>query len=147
MRISQGASVEIRGLEGAKSFKGKVNRVSRAGFLKMSALGVEEERTEVYIEIGSPLQQLLQHLGEGFHVEVAILLLRKEQALKVPLGALFKVEDRWATYVIKENRAALRFLDISEKNEAEAVVISGLLEGEEVILFPSDLISDHTVVQ
>lgn len=147
MRIQQGAPVEILGLEGGQTSVGKVSRISRAGFLKMSALGVEEERTEVFIEFISPSQQLLQQLGDGFHVEVAILLSKRDQVLKVPLGALFKIENKWAVYVIQDNRAHLRFIDISDKNEKEAVVSSGLQEREEVVLFPSDLILDQTVVR
>lgn len=74
------------------------------------------------------------------------MLSEKDQVLKAPLGALFKIENKWALYVIKENRTHLRFIEISDKNETEAVVSSGLEEGEEVVLFPSDLISDQTVV-
>lgn len=147
MRIQQGAPVEIQGLEGGQTSVGQVSRISRAGFLKMSALGVEEERTEVFIELVSPSQQILQQLGDGFHVEVAILLSKKDQVLKVPLGALFKIENKWAVYVIDENRTHLRFIDISDKNDTEAVIGTGLQEGEEVVLFPSDLISDQTVVR
>lgn len=147
MKIKEGAPVEIFGLEESKTYGGKVSRVSRSGFLKTSALGVEEERTEVFIHMNSIPQKILQKIGEAFHVEVAILLSRKEQVLKVPLGALFKKKDQWAAYVIKENCANLRLLEISDKNESEAVVSSGLEEGDEIILFPSDLISDQTLVQ
>lgn len=147
MRIQPEAPVEILGLEGRQTTVGQVSRISRAGFLKMSALGVEEERTEVFIELVSPHQQTLQQLGDGFHVEVAILLSKKDQVLKVPLGALFKIENKWAVYVIQENRTHLRYIEISDKNETEAIVSSGLKEGEEVVLFPSDLISDQTVVR
>lgn len=136
VRIPKGAQVEIKGIsDNTAPLRGQVSNISRAGFKKISALGVEEEKTLVYVEI---LDSKPQTLGDLFHVELEILISQKPDVLVVPLGALFKQDDVWAVYVIENQRAQLRRLKISARNETSAIVEEGLKEGESIILFPNN---------
>lgn len=144
VKIPPGAPVRILGWGNEKQLNGKVSKISRAGFLKLSALGIEEEKTLVYVEM---LNVPTNQLGDNFHVELEIHLSEAENVLTVPLGALFKHDNQWALYTVEKKRAHLKNVNISKRNESEALVIDGLQEGDEVILFPGDRISDQTRVR
>ncbi len=144
VKIPFGAPVNIEGWGNEKPLQGKVTKVSRAGFMKLSALGIEEEKTLVFIEMLNPPANLL---GDNFHVELDIHLSEEEAVLTLPLGALFKHNEQWALYTVEKNRARLKIVNISKRNNSEAVVTEGLHEGAEVILFPGDRISDKTRVR
>lgn len=137
------SSVKISGSGSNDIFQGHVTRVSRAGFKKISALGIEEEKTLVYIAIDSPRKSL----GDVFHVDLEIKISEDPNVLIIPLGALFKNHDQWAVYVINKNKATLKNIDISKKNETQALVTQGLSQGESIILFPGDQISEGTPVK
>lgn len=147
LRIKEGGSVEVSGFAEGVTLAARVLNVSRAGFVKISALGVEEERTEVRMTFIDAPKDFLAKVGDNFHVELAFLLSHVEDVLKVPLGALFKADDKWAVFVIQSGKAHLRTIEIAAKNDREALVKSGLQEGEQVILFPSDMIKDQTSVK
>lgn len=147
IRIKEGATVQVSGIGDKPFYSAKVVNVSRAGFVKVSALGVEEERTEVRMEFVDAPKDVLARLGDNFHVELGVLISKVEDTLKVPLGALFKDQDQWAVYTIENKKAQLKHIEISKKNDREAVVLKGLQEGEKVILFPSDKISHDTSVE
>jgi HlyD family secretion protein len=53
VKIVTGSSVQIVGWGGAP-IKGQVTRVDPAGFLKVSALGIEEQRVRITIDLRSP---------------------------------------------------------------------------------------------
>lgn len=144
VRIPPAAKVKITGLGTDNQLQGAVAKVSRAGFLKLSALGIEEEKTLVYVES----EELKNYqFGDFFHVELEISISKNHNVLIVPLGALFKNEKSWAVYTAESKRAQLRNIEISGKNETEAVVTKGLKEGDNVILFPGDKIVEGTRIQ
>lgn len=105
---------------------------------------VKLPETLVFIEILNPP---VNQLGDNFHVELNIHLSEEEAVLTLPLGALFKHDDQWALYLIENNKARLRIVNITKRNESEAVITNGVKEGDEIILFPGDRISDQTRVR
>ncbi|MGE5087272.1 MAG: efflux RND transporter periplasmic adaptor subunit [Bacillota bacterium] len=141
--IPLGSPVKISGSGINETLQGHVIRISRAGFKKLSALGIEEEKTLVYVSIDTPQKSL----GDVFHVDLEIKTSEDRNVLIVPLGALFKNKDQWAVYTISKNKAALRAIDILKKNDTQALVKKGLQEGEAVILFPGDQVSEGTPVK
>ena len=147
LKISQGNEVEIQGLRDGQTFLGEVFHVSRAGYVKISALGVEEERTEIRIKMKDVPSQIVERLGEEFHVEISVKVFEKPNVLKVPLGALFKDKDQWSVFKINAGRAQIQKVEIAQRNNREAILLSGLSEGDEVILFPSDVVRDQVKVE
>lgn len=136
VQIPEGAPVNIGGFgQDNRTLQGKVRNVSRAGFTEISALGIEEEKTEVRIDFNEPPPQ---PLGDNFHVDLAIHLSRQEDVLLVPVSALFKNQNQWAVYKVIDKRARLTVVGIEKRNNTVAWLTSGLQENDVVVLFPSD---------
>ncbi len=146
-RVSAGDPAEIGSWGGEPPLKARVSRVSRAGFTKQSALGVEEERTEVTMALEDVPDSVLSRLGSTFHVDVAIEISSVPDALVIPEGALFRDGPDWAAYVVRDGRAAKAALKPSARGGGLAMIGNDLREGEEVIVFPGDLVREGVRVR
>jgi len=144
-RIESGARVFLEQWGGAQPLEGRVRLVEPAGFTKVSALGVEEQRVNVIVDFIDPPQRRAT-LGDAFRVEARIVTWESRDVRKIPVGGLFRSGERWAVYVVEESRARLRFVEIGHQNAVEAEVISGLELYDQVIVHPGDRISDGTYV-
>jgi HlyD family secretion protein len=99
--VQPGFPVLIEGWGGNKTLRGRVRLVEPSGFTKISALGVEEQRVNVVIDFDGP--DLGAHkLGDGYRVEVAIIIWERDGVLKVPTSALFRIGDDWAVFAIRD---------------------------------------------
>jgi len=140
VKVQPGQRAIIEAWGGARPLEGMVRRVEPFGFTKISALGIEEQRVNVVIDIREPRQQW-QRLGHGYRVEPRIILWEGRDVLKVPLSAVFRQGQQWAVFVDDGGRAVLRTVDIGHENGLEAEVLSGLSPGERVVLHPGDRVS------
>jgi len=140
VRVRTGQRVIIEAWGGDAPLDGRVRRVEPFGFTKVSALGIEEQRVNVVIDITSPRERWLR-LGHGYRVEPRIVLWESDDVLRVPLSALFRHEQRWAVFVVESGRARLRPVEIGQGNGLEAEVVSGLEPGERVIAHPGDRVA------
>lgn len=147
VRLNQNGEAQILNWGGEGHLTAEIFQISRAGAVKISALGVEEERTEVKLIFKKIPPELKNKFGDNYHVDVIFLISQEADVLSVPLGALFKSGDKWAVYVIQNGKAMIREIAISKKNDKQALVKSGLKEGEMVILFPGDKIRENTRVE
>jgi HlyD family secretion protein len=141
VRISAGNTVLIDGWGGEGTLKGKVRRIEPSGFTKISALGVEEQRVNVIVDFDDTAVAGSM-LGDGYRVEVRIVVWEKENVLKVPISSLFRVGDDWAIYVVRDGRAVQHTIMLGQRNSLEAEVLSGLQQGDVVIVHPSDAVED-----
>lgn len=140
VRVEPGQRVIIEAWGGAAPLDGRVRRVEPFGFTKVSALGIEEQRVNVIVDITSP-RETWPRLGHGYRVEPRIVLWESDDVLRVPLSALFRHEQRWAVFVAEGGRARLRPVEIGQGNGLEAEVVSGLEAGERVIAHPGDRVA------
>jgi HlyD family secretion protein len=140
VRVQAGQRAIIEAWGGSVPLEGVVRRVEPFGFTKVSALGIEEQRVNVIVDIKEPRQQW-QRLGHGYRVEPRIVLWEGHDVLKVPLSALFRQGRRWAVFVADGGQAVLREVDIGHENGLEAEVTSGLEVGERVVLHPGDRVA------
>ncbi|MDH3918564.1 MAG: efflux transporter periplasmic adaptor subunit, partial [Rhodospirillales bacterium] len=106
---------------------------------------IEEQRVNVIIDFTDPPARW-QSLGHGYRVEAHIVVWQSEDALKVPVSALFRHGEDWAVFVVTEGRARLRRVVVGHRNSLAAEVLDGLEEGERVVLYPSDRVSDGVTV-
>jgi len=143
VRVQPGQRVVIEAWGGPAPLNGKVRRVEPFGFTKVSALGIEEQRVNVVIDITDPRAQW-RRLGHGYRVEPRIVLWEAADVLRVPLSALFRQGEHWAVFVAQDGRAELRTVEIGQGNGLEAEVRSGLAAGERVVLHPGDRVSPRT---
>lgn len=140
VRTEPGADVLIEGWGGAP-LEGRVLHVEPGAFTKISALGVEEQRVNVVIEIVSPRARY-RALGDGYRLDARITLQSLDDALLVPSGALFRDRQGFAAYVVEDGRARKRAVAIGGRNQLAATVEQGLAEGERVVVYPPDELSD-----
>jgi HlyD family secretion protein len=137
VRVVAGQRAIIEFWGGPQPLEGKVRRVEPFGFTKVSALGVEEQRVNVIIDITSAPQEW-QRLGHGYRVEPLIVLWESADVLKIPLAALFRDGQYWAAFVVEDGRATLRHLTLGAENNLEAEVLDGVQAGDRVVLHPGD---------
>ena len=136
-RVSPGDEVLITQWGGDSALRGTVRRVEPFGRLKVSALGIEEQRVNVIIAFDPREAGQVARLGHGFQVDATVVLWQSGNALRVPIGALFRGEDgSWQVFVVRGGRAALQPVGLGHMNEEYGEVLEGLAEGEEVILNP-----------
>ncbi len=133
---------------GGPSLKGRVKRVEPAAFTKISALGVEEQRVRVLIDILDAPEKTAG-LGVGYRVNVRILTSSRDTVLKVPVSAVFPLPDTdagkngaMAVYAILGDRAQLRRVRLGGRNDREAWVLEGLAKGTQVVVYPATEVRD-----
>lgn len=142
VRIGEGAAARIDGWGGQKPLAARVRTIEPAGFTKVSALGIEEQRVRVILHFeGLPEER--PGLGHGYRVMAHVAVERIENALLVPLAALFRRGDTWAVFVAdRDGRARERVVTLGARTGREAVVLTGLDAGARVVLHPSDRVSE-----
>ncbi|MDH3627088.1 MAG: efflux RND transporter periplasmic adaptor subunit [Acidobacteriota bacterium] len=146
VRIDPGMAVRIEDWGGSEVLHGEVRRIEPSGFTKISALGVEEQRVNVIIDFVDG-QGAWQALGDGFRVEVRVVSWESADALVVPTSCLFRHEGQWALYAVHDDRAVLTPVEVGARNGLQAEILSGLDEGEAVVLYPSDSVADGVRVR
>jgi HlyD family secretion protein len=137
VRIRPGMPATLRNW-GGDPLTATVRMVEPSAFTRISALGVEEQRVNVVLD----LEHRPQELGDGYRVDAAILVWSGTDVLTVPSSALFRTPDGWATFAVEAGRARLRAVQLGERSGAHAQVLRGLEHGTTVILFPADQMHD-----
>jgi HlyD family secretion protein len=145
-QITPGTPVQLSNWGGPDTLGGRVRLVEPAAFTKISALGVEEQRVNAVIDIVSA-QEKWRTLGDGFKVDVRILVQVVENAVKVPVSALFPVGARSALFVVEGGRAHQREVQVAARNSTEAWVKTDLAPGVQVIVYPPTTLKDGARVK
>ena len=141
-----GARVVLEQWGGAVPLEGKVRLVEPAAFTKISALGVEEQRVNVVVEITTLIEQR-RTLGDNFRVEAHVVVWESDKVLKLPSSGLFRRANDWAAFIVRDGRAQLVPVKAGRSSGSEIQVEAGLKEGDEVILYPGDRVKDGQRVQ
>lgn len=137
VKVVPGQTVIIERWGGEQALEGRVRLVEPFGFTKISALGIEEQRVNVIIDLTSPTEDW-ERLAHAFQVDVRIVLWAEEDALTLPLLALFRDGKNWAVFIASGGRAELRHVTIGRRGSLHAEVVNGVDQGERVVLHPSD---------
>lgn len=146
VRIPVGARATLERWGGEETLEGRVRRIEPSAFTRVSALGVEEQRVNAIIDLDTPRERW-ESLGDGFRVEARIVVSESEDVLIVPSTAVFRHGEGWAVLAVREGRAERVAIDPGARNGVEVEVREGLEEGEEVIVHPSDRVTDGVAVQ
>ena len=141
VRVRPGARAMIEQWGGETALAATVRRIEPAGFTKVSALGVEEQRVNVVLDFVDGGEECAS-LGDAYRVETRIVLWEAPNVLKVPTNALFRDNTQWAVYVVSGGRARRTIVEIGHQTAQEAEVLDGLTEGARVIVHPGDLVRD-----
>lgn len=146
VRTGPGTRVIFERWGGEHPLEGEVRSVEPFGFTKISALGVEEQRVRVIVDITSPREQW-ERLGDGYRVEAKFVLWEQSNVLQAPRSALFRKGEAWAAFVVDGQNAVLRTVQLGQQSGLVAQVTSGLAEGDLLITHPDDDIADGVEVQ
>lgn len=146
VKVESGTRVLFDRWGGDSTLEGRVRVVEPTGFTKISALGVEEQRVRVVVDLTSP-PAVWQRLGDGYRVEAEFILWEGNRILQIPASALFRYAGDWTVFVIANGHAQRRKVELGRRNGLRAQILSGLNEGEQVILHPDESIEPGTRVQ
>ncbi len=124
----------------------RLRRIDPAAYTKVSALGIEEQRVDAIFDIESPREDW-QRLGHEFRVMVHIPVWSAEDAIRLPLGALFRRGNAWHVFQVVDGKATPVPVTIGHRNNSYAEILDGLAEGAVVVLHPSDRVVDDVAVE
>jgi HlyD family secretion protein len=139
-RIRASASATLEGWGGAP-LAARVRLVEPSAFTRISALGVEEQRVHLVLDLLEPRERWAA-LGDGYRVEARIVVAERPSTLLVPAGAVFRRGEAWALFVLDRGRARLRTVRTGERNARVVEIVDGVVEGEEVVVHPSERVED-----
>ena len=144
VRMRPGAAAQIENW-GGEPLPAVVERIEPVARTKVSALGVEEQRTNVILQftpeaVGAPE-------AHDFRVDVRVVVGRAENAVRAPLGALFRRGQGWALYKVVDGRAVVTEVTVAEADGRFRAITRGVNAGDQVIVFPSASIADGVRVR
>ena len=140
VQVAAGQRVRIEEWGGAEPLEGLVRRVEPLGVTKVSALGIEEQRVNVIIDLLTPHDEW-RALGHGYQV-LARIVVSEGEALVAPLSALFRTGTAWSVFVVEDGRARQREVRVGRLNRSSAEILDGITKGDRLIAHPNDRISD-----
>jgi HlyD family secretion protein len=143
--VRPGMSATLTNWGGANSLAAHVRRVEPAGFTKLSALGVEEQRVNVLLDLDDPAAA--STLGDGFAVQVSILTWSSDDVLRAPTSALFRHGDGWAVFLVSDGRATIHPVTIGHRGPLLAEVTGGLGDHDLVVAHPPTSLGDGAKVR
>jgi HlyD family secretion protein len=143
VKVNVGMPVLLDGWGGDRVLHARVAMIEPYAFTKVSALGVEEKRTNVIAEfIESPAP-----LGDGYRLQAHIVTYSADDAVKAPTGALFPCGEAWCVFAVEDGRARIRRVLVGHRTPEYFEVQGGLAVGTEVVCYPPNDLADGSRVK
>lgn len=120
---------------GGVPLQGRVRRVEPVGYTNVSALGVEEQRVWVIVDIVSPTAAWTA-LGDGYRVEAEFIIWEASEVLRIPDASLFRLDAGWGVFVFNAGEVTVRAIEVGHRSERFAEISAGLEAGEQVVVRP-----------
>ncbi len=141
--VAVGAPVRVYNEDtGFDSDTCRVSKIYLKAEDKISDLGISQKRVRVEIALGSG--QAIR-LGSGVDIEITIE--KKDNVLRVPDMAIFEMDNEKYVYIVENEKAVLRKIEVGLEGEDYIEILSGISEGDTVIVSPSTDISDGTRIK
>ena len=142
VKVKVGDKALLKNWGGNHDINAVVRTIEPSGFTKISALGIEQQRVNIILNLTDPIEKWKQ-LGDAFRVEAEIIIDSAEDVLVVPLSALFRQNQQWSVYKIVDDVTQLQKVEIGKRNDRFAEIKGGLLENDEIVLYPGNKISEN----
>lgn len=142
VRIQPGDTILVNQWGGDETLMGQVRIIEPSAFTKVSALGVEEQRVNIIGDFVSPNVPL----GDGFRVDTQIVVDEANDALTVPISALFPCDLGTCLFTVEAGRARQTVVTPGPRNTFETVIENGLNQYDQVIAFPESVESGDRVL-
>jgi HlyD family secretion protein len=146
VQLRPGARAVIEHWGGEKPLAARVRVIEPSAFTKVSALGVEEQRVNVILDFADPPADFAS-LGDGFRVEARLILWESPDVLRAPSAALFRSGQEWSVFLCQGSRAVLKAVQTGRSSSDFTEITAGLSAGDEVILYPGDLVEDGAKIR
>lgn len=143
VNVQPGMTMLLEAWGGSTTLRARVRTVEPFAFTKVSALGVEEQRVNVIADFLDPPGPL----GDGYRVEGRIVTWEKDSVLKVPATSLSRSATTWSVFVVEDERARRRKVELGHRNAMEAEVLRGLERGTNVVRHPPNQLADGARVK
>ncbi|ASQ91648.1 efflux transporter periplasmic adaptor subunit [Prosthecochloris sp. GSB1] len=138
VKVEPGMVVAVEEWGGGAALRGVVRTVEPAAFTKISALGIEEKRVNIVVD----LSETRPALGDNYRIQARIVLWEGENILKVPVSAVFRGEEGWRVFALDGGRAVMRNVKLGRIGTYDAEVLEGLSEGDGVVVHPTNDLED-----
>lgn len=146
VRLNPGMPVELLRTGTGRTLSGKVRRIEPGAFTKVSALGVDEQRVWVVIDLLSPRDEW-RGLGDGYRVQARFVVAQADNAVRIPSSAVFRRSDGMSTFRIVDGRARLTTVTPGLSGEGWLAIASGLQQGDAVVVHPPAELEDGARVK
>jgi HlyD family secretion protein len=145
VHIRPGARAWIERWGGEQALRAHVRVVEPSAFSRVSALGVEEQRVNVVLDLDEP-REVWAALGDGYQVEARIAVWEGDDVLSVPASAVFRRDQSWALFEVQDGVARVTTVELGKRNPDRVEVRSGLQAGDEIVAYPSERVTDGSRV-
>lgn len=139
--IRNGATAYVERWGGNKTLLAQVSRVEPTAFTKISALGISEQRVQVVLDFTSPKSDY-RDLGDGFRVFIRVVEWQSDDAMQIPISALFRKDGNWMVFRVVDGIAKGIVIEVGQRNSSVAEVLGGLSVGDSIITHPSDRVAE-----
>ncbi|MCO6409659.1 efflux RND transporter periplasmic adaptor subunit [Hoeflea alexandrii] len=143
VKIRPGSQALITDWGGPSTLEAEVERVEPSGFTKVSALGIAEQRVNAIIALK---QQPPADLGHGFRVIANLIIWSSDAVMQVPVSSLYREGGDWAVFRMEDGRARVTPVEIGHMTDRRAEILSGLSDGDQVLLYPGDALEDGSLI-
>jgi HlyD family secretion protein len=134
--LAPGQPAEVTEWGGGQALAARIRRIDPQAFTKVSALGVEEQRVWVVLDLLDP-PEVWQRLGDDFRVLVRFELWSGDDVLQAPASAVFERDGQAQVFVLGgDGRLALRDIEVGHRGSDAVQIVAGLEAGEEVVAYP-----------
>jgi HlyD family secretion protein len=144
VRVRPGTRVRITEWGGDTVLGAVVERIEPSAFTKVSALGISEQRVNAILTLNDPPPA---ELGHGFRVLASMVTWSTENALQVPVSALYRADGGWAVFAIEDGTARVAAVEIGHMTDSTAEILSGLNAGDRIVLYPGDTLEHGSPVK
>lgn len=142
VKVSPGMPALLDNWGGDRPLRATVRVVEPHAYTKVSALGIEEQRVNIVLD----LDEQEERLGDGFRADARIIVWEKQDALKAPVSAVFRYGDGLAAFVLEDDRVRRRAVSVGRRGTLDLEVLDGLEEGERVVIHPPNELDDGSRV-
>ncbi|GAB5461712.1 MAG: hypothetical protein HoeaKO_18030 [Hoeflea alexandrii] len=143
VKIRPGSQALITDWGGPSTLEAEVERVEPSGFTKVSALGIAEQRVNAIIALKDPPPA---DLGHGFRVIANLIIWSSDAAMQVPVSSLYREGGDWAVFRMENGRARVTPVEVGHMTDRRAEILSGLSDGDQVLLYPGDALEDGSLI-
>ncbi|PAB58664.1 efflux RND transporter periplasmic adaptor subunit [Anaeromicrobium sediminis] len=142
IKLKTGGEVLIEDEDLGVDFDGTISKIYPKAFTKVSDLGIDQKRVKMEIDINGDTSKLMA----DYEVDIKLIEDMKEDVLVLSKNSVFKYKDSDYVFVVENNKAKLREVELGLKGEDNIEIVKGLKDGDVVILSPGDEIKEDIKV-